>query len=127
MKWVHPNRQMRDRMPVAVKDAHEGSPLEPALRVTGVRCDDGPVKNLAAGQVGVQVDVGGQDEVLEVVFGSLAQQHQVFGRSDLVRLVRLSGAAAVSGLGSRNDGKKKNDGRYASWESVHGGHIISPT
>jgi hypothetical protein len=58
-----------------------------------------PVKDLSAGQVRIQVDVGGQDEVLVVVVGSLAEGDQVFCCSNLVRIVRFSCAATVFGIG----------------------------
>jgi hypothetical protein len=65
--------------------------------------DDGPVEDLAAGKVGVQVDVRGQDEVLIVVFGRLAEGDQIGGRGDLVRIVRLSRPAAVLGCGAGDE------------------------
>ncbi|MHC4537558.1 MAG: hypothetical protein ACYS6K_26800 [Planctomycetota bacterium] len=77
--------KMRDRMTIAIEDAREIS-------------YDCPVKHLAAGQIRIQVDVGGQDEVLVVIFGILAQQHQVLSRGDLVRIVRLSRTATVLGV-----------------------------
>ena len=81
---------MRDRVAVSVKDAGEERPP--------TRCNDSLVEDLASGEVGVQVDVGRQDEVLVVVFGRLAQGDQIRSRGDLVWVVRLTRAAAVFGV-----------------------------
>ena len=56
---------MRDRVIVAVENAGERNPVIPG--------DDSLVKNFASGQIRVQVDVGGQNEVLVVIFESLAE------------------------------------------------------
>ncbi len=87
---------MQDVMTMAVKDAGERSPLEitpPIIPV--VRRDDGLVEDLAARQIGVQVDVGCQNEVLIVIFGAFAKQHQVLCCSNLVRVIRLSRPATI--------------------------------
>jgi hypothetical protein len=65
---------MRDDMPVTVEVTGEKSPLEITPFIVRVRIwrNDGPVEDLAAGEIGIQVDVGGQDEVLVVVVGCLA-------------------------------------------------------
>ena len=85
-------------MTTAIENAGESS-SEPALRVIDVRCDNRLVEDPSAGEVRVQVDVGGQDEVLVVVAGRLAEGDQIGGRGDLVGIVRLACPAAVLGLG----------------------------
>ncbi len=91
---------MRDRVAVAVKDAGERSSIKapPLVRFVDIRSDDSLVENLSAGEVRVQVDVGGQDEVLVVIIGIFAEGDQIGGRSDLVRVVRLTCTAAVFGV-----------------------------
>jgi hypothetical protein len=86
-------------MAIAVKDAGESRALEIVFDCIHIRRNDGFVEDLPAGEVGVQVDVGSQEEVLGVIFGTIAQQHQVLCRSDPVRVVRLSRPAAVFGVG----------------------------
>jgi hypothetical protein len=96
-------------MTITIKDTGKWSTVKPRARVIYVWRNDGSVEDLAAGEVGVQVDVGGQDEVLVVVLGGLAQQHQVFCRSDLVRVIRVSGTAAVFGVGRQYE-QARNQG-----------------
>ncbi len=87
-------------MTITVEDAGKG--------YVSSRCDDGLIKDLPAGEVRIQVDVGGQDEMLIVIFGSLAKHHQVFCCSYLVRVVWLSCAAAVLCLGGEADKANHN-------------------
>jgi hypothetical protein len=104
-------------MPVAVEDAGEaisGEDRPARILVTGVgiRRNDRLVEDLAAGEVGVQVDVGGQEEVLVVVAGSLAEGDQIGGRGDPVGIVRRAAAAAVlgpRGKGEKADGDQQRD------------------
>ena len=77
-------------MGVAVKNAIE--------RRFPTRRDNGLVEDLSDRQVGVQVDVVCQDEVLAVIFGTIAEGDQVGGRSDLVRVVRRPAAPAIFAL-----------------------------
>jgi hypothetical protein len=51
-------------MAISVKDAVKRSALKARFDIIRIRGDDSPVEDLAAGEVGVQVDVGGQNEVL---------------------------------------------------------------
>ena len=92
-------------MAVSVKDTGERSTLEVRVRViwVGIWGDDGLVEDLALGQVGVQVDVGGQYEVLVVISGSLAEGNHIGCRSDLVRVVRCPASPAVFGLDRHRD------------------------
>ena len=80
-------------MTVTVKDTGKGELPSP--------CNDGVVEDLAAGEVGVQVDVGGEDEVLVVIGGRLAEGDQVGGGGDLVGVVRLTRCPRCIGLGRR--------------------------
>ena len=63
----------------SVKDSGERSALKPRVLVIWVhiRGNNGPVEGLTAGQVGIKVDVCCQGKVLVVIFGTLAEQHQV--------------------------------------------------
>jgi len=94
---------------VAVKDAGKGASLGQFRGVVDFRRDDGLVEDLAAGQIRVQVDVGGQDEVLVVISGTLAEGDQVGGRGDLVCVVRFSRTPAVLGV-SRQDKHTRGQG-----------------
>src|SRR5512133_3749627 len=84
-------------MPPAIQNAHERGPLkrEPITSLARMRSDDSSVEDLAAGEVGVQVDVGRQNEVLVVVFGGFAESNQIGGRGNLVGIVHRTGATAV--------------------------------
>ena len=86
---------MRDHVPVAVKDTDERSSLETAVHGISIRRNDGLVEDLAAGEVGVQVDIINEDEVLVIIQGVIAQSDQIGYRGDLVGVVRLSRPAAV--------------------------------
>ena len=88
-------------MAVPVKDAVKRDSLKPLPGIVCIRSDDGPFEDLPAGQARSQVDVGGQDEMLIIIVGILAEQHQVLGRGDLVRIVSLARAAAVFGIGRK--------------------------
>ena len=88
-------------MAVAAKDPSERSPPKARFVSRPVHvawCNHGLVEDLSAGEVRVQVDVGGQDEVLAVVFRRLAEGDQIGGRGDLVGIVRLARPAAVFGV-----------------------------
>jgi len=110
------DRKMRDCVAMAVETTREGSSLIVALHVVGVRCNDGPVEDLPAGEVGVEVDLGGQEEVLVVITGRLAEGDQVGGRGDLVRVLSRSAAAGVLGL---SDYSEREYGHYYQ-RSSHG-------
>jgi hypothetical protein len=68
--------------------------------------DGGLVEDLAAGQIRVQVDVGGQDEVFVVIFRRFAEGDQIGGCGDPVWVVGVARAAAVSSLDCR--GRERN-------------------
>jgi hypothetical protein len=82
-------------------------------RIVCIWRNHGPVKHLPPRQIRIQVDVAGQDKVLVVIFGSLAQQHQVLCCSNLVGIVRLTCAAAIFGVG--RDGDKANRQGKKQW------------
>ena len=105
---------MADHVALTVKHPGERGPLELVILAgrVSIRGDDGLIEDLAAGEIGVQVDVAGQDEVLVVIAGSLAQQDQIGGRGDLVGVLSRAAAPAVFGRRGGNDGQKKNGGRY---------------
>ncbi len=83
-------------MTVAIKVSRERRTTKHFWIIVYVfRCNDRLIEDLAAGKVGIQIDVVGQDEVLVVIFGILAKQHQVLGRSYLVWIVWFAGATSV--------------------------------
>jgi len=96
---------MGDCVTIAIKDAGERSPLKPRVPVIRVSIwrNDGPVEDFAAGEVGVEVDVGGQDKVLVVILGTIAKCHQIGWRGDLVRVFSCSASPAIFGLGREAD------------------------
>jgi hypothetical protein len=74
------NRHMRDRMTVTIEGAGEVCSLHIGVFVCGKsRSNNGPIEGLSAGEVWVEVDVGGQDEVFVVVFGGFTESDQVGG------------------------------------------------
>ena len=97
------DRQTRDHMTIAIKDTRERHSLKLRVLITWVciRCNDGLVEDLSAWEIGVQVDVGCQDEMPAVIVETVAKQDQIGGRGDLVRAVGLSRAAAVLGIGRK--------------------------
>ena len=95
-------------MVVTVKNAVKRSSPKPQFTIVHIRSDDGPVEDLTAGEVGVQVDVRSQDEVLAVIFGTIAQQHQVLCRSDLEWVIRFSRPAIIFGMGRKADKARHN-------------------
>lgn len=60
-------------MAVAIKGTCERDSLESSLNVVRIGRNDRPVEDFAAGEVGIQVDVGGQDKVLVVTLRRLAE------------------------------------------------------
>ena len=68
------DRQMRNGMSVAVKNTRERDALKKVLDVIDIRCNNGPVEDLTARQIGVQIDVRRHYEMLVIVLGTLTQQ-----------------------------------------------------
>jgi len=101
--------QVGDYMATPVKNTAERRSLEPAFHVARFRRNDGLAEDLAARQIRIQVDVGGQDEVLVVILGTVAKQYQVSGRSDLIRVLGRSRTTLVLGMGRPNQEKRRQD------------------
>jgi hypothetical protein len=97
-------------MATSVKDATEKSPPKPVFRWVS-RCHDRPVKDLPVGELGVQVDIGGQDKVLVVIPGSFAEGDQIGGRGDLVRVLGRPAAPAVLGVGGKTEKANRDQER----------------
>src|SRR4030042_6200213 len=66
--------------------------------INGIGSDQGFRKNPPLRKIRIQINVVGQDKVLVVIFGTVAEQHQVLCRGDVVGVVRLSRTAAVLGI-----------------------------
>ncbi len=94
-------------MVLTVKDTGENGSLEPVLGLVHVGRNHSLVKDLSPGELGVQVDVFGQDEVLVVIGGRLAEGDQVGRRGDLKRILGRAAAPAVFGRSGRNDDQKE--------------------
>ena len=89
-------------MTIAIEDARKRGPTGDTVPWVVIRSDDGLIEDLAAGEVGVQVDVGGHDKVLVVIGGRLAEGDQIGGRGDLVGVLGRPAAPGVSGLGGQD-------------------------